>query len=623
MTADHDLAVAFADGLRPPPERTASQWADEFRVLSAKASAEPGRWRTSRTPYLREIMDVMSPQHPATHVDVMKGSQIGVTEGGNNVVGYYIHYEPCPILMVLPKEGVMRDVSKQRLTPMIESCPALAARVHQDNVEDKHYPGGVFFLRTARSASGLASMPIRIVVLDEVDRFPVDVQDEGSPVKLAERRTATYGKRRKIMKISTPTIKGASAIESSYLESDQRRYFVPCPHCEHYQTIEWSQIKWERGRPETAYLECEACTEAIEEGHKTQMLDRGEWRATNPDAPDHHVGFHLSAFYSPAGWYSWADAVRDFLEAKDDPVKLKVWVNTVPGETWELRGEVPDHQKLFDLREGYPIGTVPEGALLLTAGVDVQKDRLECEVVGWGPGRESWSVDHYIFEGDVRQQAVWQELEEVLEKDFPHELGGSLRIKKVAVDSGYATSDVYSWALRQDQSQVMVIKGSSRVDTLLAGRSKTEAGVPLWTIGVDEAKSWLYGRLRLRPEHDEDGDLVGYPPGYCHFPEYSEEYFKQLTAEKLVPGTDSKGFPKLTWVLDRPRNEALDLRVYALAAAAHLRVSQYEDEDWLAIQDELEASKHKQPSRKTESDSERRERREQDFWSGQRGDFWA
>lgn len=578
----------MAAGLRPDPPRTVSQWADDFRMLSQEASSEPGRWRTSRTPYLREIMDALSPSHPAHRVTFIKGAQVGGTEAGNNWAGYVMDYVPGPMLLVQPKDDLVEKVSKQRLTPMIEACDRLREKVYKDNIHEKRFPGGILMLTTAKSASGLRSMPIRYLFLDEVDAYPLDVQGEGDPVNLAIARTRTFP-RKKIFECSTPTMAGRSRIESSFELSDQRYYHAPCPHCGTMQVITWKHIKWENGHPETAHMVCEGCGDRITDEHKTWMLENGKWIATAKGAPG-HIGFHLSSLYSPVGWYSWAEAASDFLEATGNQDRLRTFVNTVLGETWKNRGDSPDWVRIFDRREDYQIGVVPERALILTAGVDVQKDRLEAEIVGWGPDMESWSVDHVVIEGDVYDGSTWDRLTDILSKEWPHEKGGSLKIRLMAVDSGFATTEVYKWARTKPGDRVMVVKGSASKNTIIGGYTATREGVGLWSVGVDVLKAELYGLLRLRPIYNDAGELVGYPAGYCHFPQYGQEFFEQLTAEHQIVKTDRRGFQKLTWEKARPRNEALDLRNYARAAAEQLKVPIYEQRHWDILENERAAS---------------------------------
>jgi phage terminase large subunit GpA-like protein len=562
-------AAAFGEGLAPEPLLTVSAWADAHRFLSSTASAEPGRWRTARTPYLREIMDCLSPSHPTERVVVMSGAQIGKTECGNNWIGYVIHRAPGPMLMVQPTVEIAKRVSKQRLAPMIEATPALRECVAESRSRDsgntvqvKEFEGGVLIITGANSSAGLRSTPIRFLFMDEVDEYPGDVDGQGDPVALAEKRTATFS-RRKILLTSTPTIKGLSRIEREFLESDQRRYFVPCPKCGHLDFLTWREpghhrIAWEEGRPETAHMVCGGCGERVEERHKTDMLLRGEWRPTAP-SETRTAGFHLSALYSPLGWKSWAQCAAEFLRAKEDPFRLKTWVNTVLGESWEERGDSVQAGSLMARVERYA-AEVPTGVGALVAAVDVQGDRLEVVVKGYGAEEESWLIAFTQIHGDPARQPVWLELEKFLGQTFDHENGQKLRIECTVVDSGGAhTEHVYRYARARLGRRVFAIKGGN-----IAGRPLVERPsvhnryrVPLFVLCVDTGKDIVLSRLRIPSPG----------PGFVHLPEWvDEEYLAQLTAEKAIRKYVKGRGAVREWVKLRERNEALDLEVYALAA---------------------------------------------------------
>lgn len=571
---------SFADGLRPDPPLTVSEWADKYRMLSSESSAEPGRWRTSRTPYLRAIMDAFTPSHPARKITFLKGAQIGGTEAINNCIGYTMHYAPSSMLVVEPNDDMVEKVSKQRLSPMIESTPALKDKISKDNINEKHYPGGILMMTSANSSAGLRSMPVPIVLCDEVDEFSRNLKGQGNVIQLVEARTRTYPNR-KVFICSTPTIDGSSQVMESYLESNQMEYHVPCPECGCMSFITWSRIKWEKGKPETVHYECPDCMAQIPESKKSWMLENGSFIAQNPNADPTHYGFRVNGLYSPVGWYSWEQSVRDFLDAKKEQSKFIVFVNTVLGETWKVRGETPAWQSIYDRREGYPLGQIPDcSAEVLTAGVDVQKDRIEVEVVAWGPGLESWSIDHHVLYGDPYYSDIWGQLTDVLQTRVPHAGGGSVPISLMAVDSGFATTEVYKWARSHPSDRVMVVKGSATERGILGGVSHKKEGIALWNIGVNTLKSELYGLLKLRPNVGEVGQIESYPAGFCHFPMYGQEFFEQLASEKQILETDRRGRQKLAWVQDRARNEALDLRNYARAAAERLRIAQYEDRHW-------------------------------------------
>ena len=390
--------AAAVAGLRPDPLLTVSEWADQYRVLSTRASAEPGPWRTSRTPYLQQIMDCLSPSSTIERVVFMKGAQVGSTECGNNWIGYVIHQAPGPMMAVQPTVEMAKRNSKQRIDPLIEESDVLRKLVRDPRSRDsgntilaKEFTGGVLVMTGANSAVGLRSMAARYLFLDEVDGYPGDVDGEGDPVNLALARARTFA-RRKVFLVSTPKITGLSRIETAFEESDQRHYWLPCPACGEFQTLKFARVKWPKGRPEEAVYLCEHCSARIENHQKHSMLARGEWRPSAP-GDGRTAGFHLSSLYSPVGWFSWADAARMFEEAQKNPALLQVFINTVLGETWAQQGEAPDWQRLYDRRETYKLGAVPAGALFLTAGTDIQKDRIEVQIVGWGRGKEGWLGD--------------------------------------------------------------------------------------------------------------------------------------------------------------------------------------------------------------------------------------
>jgi len=593
LTAEEIYGAAAAAGARPDPLLTISQWADRYRWLSQRASAEHGRWRTERTPYLREIMDCLSPMSPIERTVFMKGAQIGGTECGNNWMGYIIHQAPGPMMSVQPTVEMAKRNSKQRIDPLIEESEVLRKLVRDPRSRDsgntvlsKDFPGGVLVMTGANSAVGLRSMAARYLFLDEVDAYPGDVEGEGDPITLAMARTRTFA-RRKVFLVSTPKITGMSRIESAYEESDQRKYWVPCPTCREFQILKFAQLRWPKGDPQSAVYVCEHCGQEIRNHQKQSMLARGEWRA-GAKGDGRTAGFHISSLYSPVGWFSWGDAAKQFEQAQKNPALLQVFVNTVLGETWTLLGEAPEWQKLYDRREDYKVGLVPRGGLFLTAGADVQKDRIEVEIAAWGRGKESWSVDYRVFEGDTSRAAVWEKLTGLLNESFTTESGLELPIMQLAVDSGFATIEVYQWARRQG-GRVLVIKGDSRTPSLIGSASPVEVGpmgaklkrgVRVWPVNSGMAKEELYRWLRQdRPTDEDVAKGIPFPSGYCHFPRYSEEYFKQITAEQLVTKI-VKGYRRHEWQKMRERNEALDCRVYARAAAGRVGIDRFQEKHW-------------------------------------------
>ena len=586
---------ALLDGLRPEPEQTVSEWSDRYRMLSSKASAEPGPWRTSRTPYLKEPMDCLSSNSLSQRVVMMFAAQTGKTESGSNWLGYVIHHAPGPMLLVQPTVEMAKRLSKQRLESLINETPCLSERIAPARSRDsgntmfnKEFPGGIMVLTGANSATGLRSMPCRYIFADEVSSWPQDVDGEGDPLTLAERRTTTFA-RRKILMTSTPTTKGSCRIEAEYLRSDQRRFFVPCPSCGEMQWLKWPQMKWEKDQPETARYECEHCKEQFSEVNKGRMLAAGEWRATAP-GDGKTAGFHLSGLYSPLGWLSWAELVDDFLRAKGDAPLLKTFVNTRLAETWdEQTGTRIDAEGLMERVEKYERGVVPDGVLCLTAGVDVQDNRLAVSIWGHGKDEEAWLIEHTELWGDPTRTELWKQLDVLIEGEYPRADGKKLRVMAACVDSGHCTSEVYSYCRQPRKGQLVVaIKGAStrgkppigresKVDLNLKGRT-IKRGASVYSVGTDTIKDTIFGRLRTNTEPG---------PGYLHFgAAATQEYFEQLTAERKVTRFNRAGMPLSEYVKkSNARNEALDTCVYSVAAL-HLIYRRF---DRRTIWDQLQA----------------------------------
>ena len=595
-----DIRRAWHDGLAPDPLLSVSEWSEKHRMLAARASAEPGRYRIARTPYMRDIMDALSPADPARRIVFMKAAQVGATEGANCFIGFIIHQAPGPALAVQPTVELAKRNSRQRIDPLIEESAALRSLVRPARSRDsgntmlsKEFAGGILIMTGANSAVGLRSIPARYILLDEVDAYPASADEEGDPVTLAEARSLTFAHRRKVLLISTPTVRGFSRIEREYEASDQRRYFVPCPHCGHAQVLVFERLRWEKGKPETAAYHCASCETPIAEHHKTAMLAAGVWRATGTAADPSTIGFHLSALYSPVGWLSWEAIARAWVAAQGNDEAIRAFRNTILGETWVESGEAPDWQRLYDRRERWPAGTVPAGGLFLTAGADIQKDRFEVDVWAWGRGLESWLIDHIVIEGGPERAEPWAALDRLLGQVWPHENGATLTLAKLAIDTGYEPTAVYGWARRTGISQVAPVKGTdgfnrsspvsgpTYVDASDGGR-RLRRGARLWTVAVSTFKAETYRFLRLeRPTGEERAEGQTYPPGTVHLPHWVEdEWLKQFVAEQLVTVRTRRGFARLEWQKLRERNEALDCRVYARAAAWIAGADRFPERRW-------------------------------------------
>jgi len=562
---------AFLKGLEPDPLLTISEWADRYRFLPKESSAEPGKWRTDRFPFLKEIMDALSPQDPTHEVKLIKGTQIGGTEVGNNFLMAYMDLYPSPMLLMLPTEALLKKHRQMKLIPSIRAVKRLAKKIKPGKTKNDlgdnsmmEFPGGSLVYAYSNSTANFRSLSCRVVCLDDVDGFPEDVNDEGSPISLAKNRADSFPNR-KIYINSTPTIKGASNIEKEYEDSDQREYFMPCPYCGEYIKFEtenfvyeWDEEKYEL-TSDVKYA-CPKCGSLIDEFYKNEMLKKGKWIPQNPGHP--YKGYRLPSFYSPLGFLSWEKIFREYLKAKRALEKdrndklMKTWVNTREAFPYEEIFESVDVEigKLLERKEEYP-AEVPGEVRVLTAGIDTQDDRFEVEVVGWGDGMESWSIDYAIINGDPKLPETRKALDLYLQKVFEHESGNKMKIYAAALDTGgHRTQAVYDFCKKRYLRKIFAIKGARDVNAPIAtGRFslKNKGKVPLFSIGVNTAKDEIYSALMI----EEPG------PFYMHWPNkdiYDEKYFKQFTAEKKVKGR---------WVnKSGKRNEALDVRVYARAA---------------------------------------------------------
>ncbi len=556
---------------KPPRKLSLSEWSDRYAYLSAESAAESGKWKT--LPYQKEIMDSFT--DPKVEMVVwMKSARVGATKIFNNLVGFYVHQDPCPIMVVQPTVEDAEGYSKDEIAPMVRDTPVLKSLFADPKAKDgsntillKQFPGGTLQMVGANSARGFRRVSRRVVLFDEVDGYPASTP-EGDQIKLGIKRSEYYWNR-KIGIASTPTTKGFSRVERWFELSDQRRYFCPCPECGHMQYLRWQQMKWEDGRPETAAYECENCKTRIPHRCKREMVTKGEWRPTAPAKRPGLVGYHLWAAYSFSPNASWEQLVTEFLEVKGNADQLRTFVNVVLGECFEEDyANKVSAEGLMARRDAYPPGFCPKGSLVLTAGVDCQDDRLEVSIWAFGKGEEAWLIWHQQLFGDPALSAVWEQLDHVLSTEWDAEEGPPMKIRQMAIDSGgHHTHSVVMYARERQAQGVVAIKGSSQRDKPVIGKGSPvdinwkgqtmKRGGRVYMVGTDTAKTLLYGRLR----HNEIG------PGYLHFNEGADEdYFQQLTAEKQRIRT-VKGYQVKEWVkTNGVRNEALDCLVYSYAA---------------------------------------------------------
>lgn len=594
------VVAAWASAFAPPERISVSEWADRNRLLTSSETSEPGPWKTSRVPFIREIQDSLSITDPTQIVVFMKSTQVAGTESGVNWSGYVVDQAASPMLVVEPSIEIAELWSKQRLANMINACDRLARKIPPARSRDggnttllKEYPGGVLRIGGANSAKSLRSMPVKNLFLDEVDGYPDDLDGEGDPIGLAMERTNNFP-RRKVLMVSTPTVRGASNIEKWFLRSDQRYYHVPCPHCLHKQRLVRDRMKYlfEDGREgdpdgliDAVYI-CEDCGAEIAEHNKTWMLEQGEWVASSPGREIR--GYHINSFYSPLGLgRTWRERAQEFLRAQKDPVELKRHINTALGETWEDRSSSIKHEALMQRAGHYRLGQVPKGALVLTAGIDTQDDRLEVYVWGWGRGERCWIVDRVIITGSPAAPdlpgapSVWTRLAAQLERRYINCAGIEMRIEAAAIDSaGHHTQSVYGFVrewrgacpLRAiiGRANKTLVSRPSQVDVAMGGGT-LKNGLHLWTVGTDPAKGALFGRLLADIEADPSELFINFAA------DLDEDFYQQLTAEVFDVVHNR-------WVKKKgqPRNEALDCWVYAYwaACAPPLRLATAHESDW-------------------------------------------
>lgn len=583
--------------IRPLPILTVSQWADAERILSTESSSEPGRWRTSRAAYQRGVMDALSEPLIETIV-CLKSSQVGYSELINNIFGYFIHQDPCPILMVMPTVDLAQSYSRDRLAPMIRDTPAIArlikdpkSRETTNRMQQKVFPGGRLTMVGANAPSSLASRPIRVVLADEVDKFPASAGTEGDPLKLAQKRQSTFWNRKLVIG-STPAIKDTSVVFREWLRSDQRKFFVPCKDCAHPQVMTWANVRWDsvarnavvpeswadqvvlktasaQHLPSSAHYVCDSCGSIWEDVDRWNAVNRGEWTATAEFTGI--AGFHIPQFLSP--WVTLNQIVTEFLGAKasGNPNEMQVWTNSVLGEPWEKQAESVDSGDLIGRGEAYTPDSLPEGVMVVVAGVDVQDDRLELQTLGFGLGDEIWAIDYEVLRGKTSEMDVWNELDRALLHQYLTEDGRFLPVRAACVDSGFRSESVFSFCRKRRSRRIYATRGVANLVgprpiwpkfASTAGKSSSQQ---VFAIGVDTAKEQLYGRLKIAKPG----------PGYIHYPAgdvFGEQYFEQLTSEQLVT-TRRMGKLKREWLLPaHKRNEALDTFVLATAARMSLGV---------------------------------------------------
>ncbi|MCA8026490.1 phage terminase large subunit family protein [Burkholderia cepacia] len=585
------LLAARRENLLPPPKLSLSEWAERYAVLSRETSAQTGRFRAFG--YQRGMLDAVT--DPAVEkISVMKSARVGYTKLMDHAVGYFIHQDPSPILVVQPRVEDAESYSKTEIAPMLRDTPVLATIAGDQKAKNSDQTilaktfrnGSSLTLVGANSPAGFRRITSRVVMFDEVDAYPVDgAGNEGDQIALGTKRSETFWNR-KIVLGSTPTVKGFSRIEKSFDESDQRRFYVPCPHCGEFQVLEWGGpdtphgMKWDKdadgnGIPSSVYYVCRHNGCIINEADKPEMVDAGEWRATKPF--NGHAGFHIWAGYSLFPNACWSNLVAEWLRVKDDPLARQTFINLVLGEPYEDRGDRALSEARLAARTEVWAAEVPDGVGVVTVGGDVQDDRVELETIGWGRNEESWSIDHAVIEGDPESADLWAKVDAYLKRVWRRADGRGFEVMAACIDSGgHHTQKVYEFAKARLGRRVWAVKGESArggarspVWPTKRPSSRNKASFRPVIIGVNAAKDVIRDRLRRDPQ-DANGVLT-YPAGYMHFPSDRDiNYFAQLISERSVTKV-ANGQKFRVWELPPGRaNEALDIRVYGYAALCGL-----------------------------------------------------
>lgn len=579
------LAVVhgWRKGWEIPPALLVSEWADEYRYLPENQSAEGGQWRTKRNPPLRKIMDSLSVTSPVQKVVLCKGTQGGGTEAGNNAVGYWIHHAPGPIMVVTGTGKLAKRWSRKRFDQMVAHCDALSRVVASPRSQDgsntldyKAFVGGDLVIASAESGADMASDPIRYLFGDEVDSWPLDVDGEGSPVVVAERRTTTWGRRRKILLVSSPKkILANSLIWAEYLAGDQEQCYVPCPKCGHMQVLIFENVL------HTGEYLCESCAHGIPHGHKTDMLEAHDWVAKYPDRDPLYQSFHLPSLYNPDGLgYNWKYIYDQRVAAGDDPAKIKAFVTTLLAEPYDPADKV-NAEDLKGCREDWHMREIPRGVLLITAAVDVQKNRFAIKIVGWGRGPQGWLLDVVELPASPVDPAAWDELEEYLDQPLTNSFGIDMPIEMTAVDSGNWTTEVYAAVHPRQHKGWIAVKGSKEMAAPLIGKPSLKdvtvggrvmrSGIRLYNVGVNGGKDAVLDRLSMVPQQDREDRWFHIP---ADIPDW---WFDQVTAEQRDPETG-----RWEKVKKGRANEATDTLVYNYAAACHPKIGllKIREHDW-------------------------------------------
>lgn len=606
MTKRKALSAVFgalALGLAPAPDTLPSAWARDTLVIPDGPRAGQ-KWDPALTPYLVEIVDQLAAQSATTMVAVRKSAQVGFSQIGQVWLGYIIDIAPARAMMVLPTIQVAQDFNRDKLSPSISATPELRAKVRSQasrssegsTALNKRFDGGSIVITGANSTADLRSKTVKFAFADEVSEWPADLDGQGDPLEMLKARQISFSASGDWKRLcgSTPTIKGACRATELFEGGDQRFWMVRCPHCGAEQRLRFRPdsdgrggLRFNQSYPYNAYYACEANGCVIEHHEKRAMIQGGRWVATEP-GPGRYPSYHLDALISLLT--TWDAVAEAFLNAKDDPAKLKGFVNLWLGEAWEERGEAPEWERLYARREDYPARTIPPGALVFTAGCDVQQNGIYYEVVAWGVGKTSWSIDTGFLTGDPSDPSdqVWRDLDAVYQRAYPDAYGNHWPVDAFAVDSGYATNAVYLWCSTRPKARAVkgapgwnkaaIAAAPSKVEVTFGGKRKRRGG-QMWPVGTWSLKAELYANLHKQGLRD--GAAMD-PPGYCHFAQFhDEDHFKQLTAEYLKDRVQH-GRTVKEWVANGP-NHLHDCRIYNMAMASHMGIDRMTSDDWARL----------------------------------------
>jgi phage terminase large subunit GpA-like protein len=585
------ICGAAARALRPRVPLFPSEWAERRRKLSSESSAEPGEWRNARVPYLPAVMDALDRRQPAWLVVMMGNAQSAKSEVGLNWAGHTIDEDPAPMLALFPGTNLGKSWVRLRLNPMIGKAPTLRNKVplgrrsdKGDTLMQKIFPDGHITIGSTYIPTDASSKAIAKLLIDDVDRFQKVAGPEGDMVEMAIMRLSTFSYRKKAFINSSPGIESLSIINPWWQQSSQGHYYVPCPHCDIKQELVWENLTWPDGNPAAAQYACASCGALIPEHHKTRMLAAGEWRHTFPDRTDEIIGFHTNCLYTPTGLgFTWAENAAAYERAKRDPEKLKVFTNTRLGLTLKDSNEKLDWEALHNRREPFRLREIASGVLILTAGVDVQKDRVELQIIGWGRHERATTIDYQVIFGDPTREELWSELDDYLALEIENDFGVKMRLACTLIDSNYLTDHVLKFTRPRKARNIFASRGSNVMAKQAIGRpTHTDVkhrgkpdlrGAERYEIGVSSIKRTLYERLRA------DGG-VAKPDQHVNFSDQlTEEYFRGLASEVFDPH-------KRRWVQVYERNEPLDTFVLAMAAAMHhsVRVDKLDELAWQRLE---------------------------------------